>query len=361
MAWCRGSVQPRFCGGCAPQKRFFGGLTRRGGGGDASGQEQRWRLAGLTIQPILPRGYAAFARSHPLPAYVRQAAWALLVCRTAVLGGHIQACPEGHVARVWDHSCRHRRCPPCAWLQVERWRATPKARLLAGDHYQVMFTMPDERRELWRAHVRALTTLLGATGHATLVALLGDAQSLGARPGLIAARHTWRQPLVLPPHRHGRVTGGGLTAEGQGRAARNGFLRPVRVVMAVFRGKLLQAIDTAVHQGQLTRPAGMPPGPWDNLRNQLGRRQWNVYIRERYPYGEGVLTYLARYIRGGPLANQRLVACARGEGSFRSRRHGEGTGPAPRGVMTLPREAFIRRDLLHVPVPGTRVVRAYGV
>jgi hypothetical protein len=44
------------------------GLTRRGGGGDASGQEQRWRMAGLTIQQILQRGYAAFERSHPLPA-----------------------------------------------------------------------------------------------------------------------------------------------------------------------------------------------------------------------------------------------------------------------------------------------------
>jgi Putative transposase len=55
------------------------------------------------------------------------------------------------------------------------------------------------------------------------------------------------------------------------------------------------------------------------------------------------------------------VACAKGEVSVWSRRHGEGTGPAPRGVMTVPLEAFIRRYLRHVPVPGTRVVRAYGV
>jgi hypothetical protein len=315
-------------------------------------------MAGLTIQQILQRGSAAFERSHPLPAYVRKAAWALLVCRTAVLGGHLQACPEGHGERLWYHSCRHRRCPPCAWLQVERWLATQKARLLACDHDHVIFTMPDELRELWLANVRAMTTLLCATVHETRVERLGDAKYLGARPGIIAARHTWSQTLVLHPHLHGVVTGGGLTAEGQWRAVRHGFLLPVRVVMAVFRGKLLQAIDTAVHQGQLTRPAGRHPWPWDNLRNKLGRRKWDVYIRERYPYGEGVLTYLARYIRGGPLANQRLVACAKGEVSFWYRRHGEGTGPAPRGVMTVPLEAFIWRYLLHVPVPGTRVVRA---
>jgi Transposase zinc-binding domain len=57
-------------------------------------------MAGLTIQQILQRGYAALERSHPLPAYVRRAAWALLVCRTAVLGGHVQRCPEGHCERI---------------------------------------------------------------------------------------------------------------------------------------------------------------------------------------------------------------------------------------------------------------------
>jgi hypothetical protein len=41
----------------------------------------------VTIQQILQEGYTAFARGSPLPACVRRAAWALLVCRTAVLGG----------------------------------------------------------------------------------------------------------------------------------------------------------------------------------------------------------------------------------------------------------------------------------
>jgi hypothetical protein len=71
-------------------------------------------VAILTVQQILQQGYAAFERSHPLPAYVRKAVWALLVCRTAVLGGHVQSCPDGHVERIWYNSCRHRLCPPCA-------------------------------------------------------------------------------------------------------------------------------------------------------------------------------------------------------------------------------------------------------
>jgi hypothetical protein len=86
-------------------------------------------MAQVTVQQILQQGYAGFERSHPLPGYVRKAVWALLACRTARLGGHIQACPEGHVERVWYNSCRHRLCPPCAWRQVERWLVRQKARL----------------------------------------------------------------------------------------------------------------------------------------------------------------------------------------------------------------------------------------
>ena len=131
-----------------------------------------------------------------------------------------------------------------------------KARLLACDHYHVIFTLPAELRGLWLVNVKVMPELLFATVRATLYELLGDAKYLGAQPGLIATRHTWSQTLVFHPHLHGLVTGGGLTEEGEWRAVRNGFLLPVRVVMAVFRGKFLAALDTAVHEGTLTLPDG---------------------------------------------------------------------------------------------------------
>ena len=49
-----------------------------------------------TIQSILLIGYAAYEKMHLLPDFVREAAHCLMVCRTAVLGGHTQACPDGH-------------------------------------------------------------------------------------------------------------------------------------------------------------------------------------------------------------------------------------------------------------------------
>jgi len=245
----------------------------------------------LTLQTILELGYAAYEQSHAVPDHVRRAVWALLACRTALLGGHVQACPEGHIERVWYNSCRHRMCPQCAWLQVERWLARQKARLLACEHYHVIFTVPHDLNDLWLANVAVMTRLLFASVHDTLLTLLGDPKYLGATPGIIATLHTWSQTLLLHPHIHCVVTGGGLNESGQWVAVGNGYLLPMRVVRALFRGKLLAAIRQGVVQGTLQLPAGQRRQPVENLLNKLGRTKWNVHIRERYPHGQGVLIY----------------------------------------------------------------------
>jgi hypothetical protein len=166
---------------------------------------------------------------------------------------------------------------------------------------------------------------------------------------------------VLHPQVHCLVTGGGLTAAGEWRVVRNGFLLPVRVVMAVFRGKLRPAIARGMRGGQLTLPVGMAIWPWANRRHKLGRQQGHVHSRERYPHGEGGRTYVAWYIRGGPLANTQVVACAPGPVRFWSRINGAGASHGRRGLITVSSAEFLRRDLRHVPDPGTRVVRSDGL
>jgi hypothetical protein len=320
----------------------------------------------VTLQQIFQDAYPAYEQTHPLPTHVRRAARAIIQCRTAALGGHVQACPDGHVARIWYNSCRHRSCPQCASLQTERWLAVQRARLLACDHYHVIFTLPHDLKPLWLANVPVMTTLLFQAVRDTLCMLLADPQYLGAQPGILATLHTWSQTLVLHPHVHCLVTGGGLSPEGPWKAVRNGFLLSVRVIMAVFRGKMLHAIRQAYAREDLMLPEGMRPQPFLNLLTRLGhprKTKWNVHIRERYRHGAGVVTYLARYLRGGPIKNARLVAWDGERVTFRYRaRPEEGdAGPAAPQRMTLSVGDFLQRWLLHVPVPQTRVVRSYGL
>ena len=171
---------------------------------------------------------------------------------------------------------------------------------------------------------------------------------------------------MLHPHLHCLVTGGGLTPTGQWVAVRHGFLLPARVVMAVFRGKMLAAIRQTFARGALALPAAMRPQQLVNLLNRLGhprQTKWNVRIMERYRHGAGVVTYLARYLRGGPIKNARLVAWDGERVTFSYRPHAEDTdgGKAAPQRMTLPVADFLQRWLLHIPVPQTRVVRCYGL
>src|SRR5215470_18309197 len=110
----------------------------------------------------------------------------------------------------------------------------------------------------------------------------------------------------------------------------------------------------------------MRPQPFLNLLNRLGhptKTRWNVHIMERYAHGAGVVTYLARYLRGGPLKNARLVAWDGDRVTFTSRARQEEAAGARPGLqqMTLPVADFLQRWLLHVPVPQTRTVRGYGL
>jgi hypothetical protein len=151
-------------------------------------------MALVTLQTIFQDAFPAYEQTHPLPAHVRRAARAIMQCRTAALGGHVQGCPDGHMSRIWYNSCRHRSCPQCAYLQTERWLALQQARLLGCDHSHIIFTLPHDLNPLWLANVPVMTTLLFQAVRDTLTDLLAAPKYLGAQPGMIAALHTWVKP-----------------------------------------------------------------------------------------------------------------------------------------------------------------------
>jgi len=323
-------------------------------------------MALVTLQTIFQDAFPAYEALHPLPAHVRKAARAIMQCRTAALGGHIQACPDGHVSRIWYNSCRHRSCPPGASLQTERWLALQRARLLACDHSHGIFTLPHALNALWLANVPVMTTLLLQAVRDTLGTLLTDPKYLGAQPGIIAALHPWSQTLVLHPHGHCLVTGGGRTPTGHWVAVRNGFLWPARGVLAVLRGKMLAAIRQTFARGELSLPEPMRPHQLLNRLHRLGHPHttpWNVRIMERSRHGAGVVTSLARSLRGGPIKNARLVAYDGDRVTLTSRAREEEppSGSPLRQRMTFATGDLLQRWLLHVPAPQARVVRCYGL
>jgi hypothetical protein len=317
-------------------------------------------ILAATIQSILRMGWLSFERNHPLPGYVRDAVSDLLACRTAALGGHVQGCPDGHFIRHWYNSCKNRLCPQCAYILVERWLEKQKARLIGTNHYHVIFTIPHQLNDIWLLNVKIMTDILFRATRDTLFDFIEDERHVGGTPGLISSLHTWSQTLILHVHLHCLVTGGALGKDGIWRHSKRSSFLPFKAVMVKYRGKLLALIDAAIDRGEIQLPAGMNRQQWVNLRNKLGRKvKWNVNFRERYKDGQGVAIYLARYLRGGPISNHRIVSCDDKEVTFTYRVNGKTSNQ--KSIMSLPISQFIQRYLLHVPVPYKKRVHHYGL
>ena len=310
-----------------------------------------------TLQGILQAHFAAFQSKHKLPKRIRDAAGAIMSCRTAAMGGHVERCPEGHAERVWYNSCKHRSCPKCGHLPTERWIEKQKARLLACGHHHVIFTVPPELHALWRYNRERMMDVLFHCVRDTLFVLLGDERYGGLVPGLLCSYHSWGRDQGYHPHLHCLVTAGGRGKAGAWVPAKKANLLPYLVVRDLYRGKMIAAVRGALHSGELVLPPDLPEFRLENTLNRLGRAPWNVEIRERYPHGEGVLIYLARYIRGGPIADSRIVSFDSSSVVFKYLDHRDNTMKE----MLLSPDDFLLRVLQHVPPPRKKMVRHYGL
>ena len=198
----------------------------------------------------------------------------------------------------------------------ERWLQRTQARLIECAHWHVIFTIPHQLNVLWQLNTPVMMDALFAAARDTLLELLEDPRHLGAQAGIQLALHTWNRALDLHPHIHALVSDGGMCEGGWVTPRRSHFL-PAKVVMLLFRGKLLDALRTLHRRGQLRLPDAMSPERFVSLLNRLGRKlKWNVRVCSRYAHGRGVSLYLARYVKGGPYRNTQIVRASHAEVCF---------------------------------------------
>ena len=317
----------------------------------------RYRGMVSVIQAVFREHFAAYSGAHRLPLRVLKAGEAIKECRTAALGGHVQRCPEGHVERVWYNSCKHRACPVCAFLETKKWVHKQIGRLLDCDYYHTIFTIPWELNILWAYNRRMFTNLLFTAAWESLKELLADEKYLGALPGALASFHSWTQTLRVHPHAHLLVTGGGMTPDGRWVRSQDEFLLPSRVLSAKFKGKFLALLRQAVEKEKLTLPPALSVQQGLNLFNKLGRSKWHVMIMPPYRHGRGVIQYLGRYVRGGPVSNRRVTAD--GDEAIRLRYKDPTRTQTLSMRLTIPE--FLGRLLRHIPETGAHLNRAYGL
>ena len=208
------------------------------------------------LADIFRRYGEAYLATHALTPAQRKAAWAILHCRTAALGGHREWCPACGFQRYTYHSCRNRHCPKCQSADTAAWVAARQEELLPVPYFHDVFTLPHEFNPLILYSQRNQRALLGLLFDATAQTLLAFGQSdLGGKVGFTLVLHTWDQRLRAHFHLHCLIASGALSNDGsRWIAGGRQFLFPVHGLSKMFRGKYLDGLAELLRRGQLDLP-----------------------------------------------------------------------------------------------------------
>ena len=302
-----------------------------------------------TVIEVLRRFLPKFLRGFPaLDKAKRRAIWAITHCRTAVMGGHLDACEAGCTREFHFHSCNHRSCPQCGREQTAKWVERELGKRVGAPYFMVTFTLPEELRGLFftKAAKEIYDVFFGAAADA-LSDVLANPRWLGAQTsGHTAILHTWNQRLHFHPHLHCIVPGAGIDAYGRVVTVKNAnFLVPQPVLRREFRAAFRAhlAVVAAEH------------GPFQ-LDEAVWEKDWGVHLQ---PFGDGTraIQYLGRYVCRGSIGDSRIIGIEEGQVSFRWK--DRANGGAER-VEKLDGVEFVTRYLRHVLPKGMRAIRQYG-
>ncbi len=322
------------------------------------------RPSGLEVADIFRQLGPAYRRTHDerLSRGQRRVMSAIERCRTAALGGHVEACDTCGHQRIAFNSCRNRHCPKCQSMARVQWLEDRQAELLPVEYFHVVFTLPESVAAIAHQNKAVVYDILFQASAETLRLIAADPKHLGAEIGFIAILHTWGQNLLHHPHLHCVVPGGGLAPDGQRWiACRPGFFLPVRVLSRLFRRLFLERLQQAFDGGKLAFFSGLAalrdPRAFAAHLGPARLVEWVVYAKPPFGGAEQVLQYLGRYTHRVAISNHRLVELADGKVRFhwKDYRH-----DSRNKVMHLDGQEFIRRFLLHVLPPGFQRIRHYG-
>jgi hypothetical protein len=307
---------------------------------------------------------AAYREAHKLPYEQLRVMRAIEVCRTAVLGGHLEKCDGCDFTRNAYNSCRNRHCPKCQGAERAKWLEERKAELLPVEYFHVVFTLPEAMAEIAFYNKETVYGILFRATSETLLTIARDPKHLGAEIGFFAILHTWGQNLLHHPHLHCVVPGGGLSPD-QERwiSCPPGFFLPVRVLSELFRRLFLEYLEDAFYKNQLRFPGSIEPlrgvFVFDALLRSHEERNWVVYAKPPFGGPQRVLEYLGRYTHRVAISNHRLLSLEDDRVTFQWKDYRSEHREKSK-TMTIEADEFQRRFLIHTLPTGFQRIRHYG-
>ena len=278
----------------------------------------------------------------------------ILNCHTAKLGGLDYVCDGCQRHYPSYHSCRHRHCPQCQQQAGQAWIDQRLQSALPVPYFHLVFTLPHELNGWAQLHPEVIYHLLFQCAWHTLDDYSQRNKQLQGQLGMTAALHTWGQSLSQHIHLHCLIPGGALDHQQHFVTSRRDYLYPHRVLMKLFRGKMVRALRQAWSAGKLSRITR--PHDVDDTLDALMKKDWVIHTKPHLNQATTVVRYLARYTHRTAISLSRIVAVDTRTVSFRWQDYRD----QQQKVMTLDGVEFLRRFLLHILPKGLMRIRHYG-
>ena len=265
-------------------------------------------------------------------------------CRTAALGGHIDACNDCGNISISYNSCRNRHCPKCQGKNRDDWIQARTTELLPVPYFHVVFTLPDSLNSLAIHNPKLVYDLLFESAWETLKTF---GKNKGVQSGMIAVLHTWGQNLSLHPHLHCIVPGGGVDKNGKWQNIRSdgNFLFSVRALSKVFRAKFCEKLKEK------------SPLDYVKIQQQLWEKQWVVFAKKPFGNAQSVVEYLGRYTHKIAISNNRIQNIDNENVTFKYKDYKQN---GSKKYMAFSHGEFIRRFAMHILPKRFVKIRHYG-
>ncbi len=294
----------------------------------------------------------AYIESHPMPLEHYKIMNAIVICRTAALGGHIEICDSCGKEQNSYNSCRNRHCPKCQALTKTRWLEARQAELLPIPYFHNVFTLPHELNLVILYNKKIMLDILFRAVSATLNEFAENPKSRykeGGKIGFTSILHTWDQKLRDHFHLHCVIPAGYLSHDGKRWVhSKKNFLFSVKALSKVFRGKFIEQMKKAFQQNDLIFPGKIADIGTDagfrKLKKQLFSKEWVVYSKQPFGGPKQVLEYLGRYTHRVAISNNRILDMGNDTVTFSYK---DRKNDNAKITMPLNANEFIRRFLLH--------------
>mgnify|MGYP002631038030 CR=1 FL=1 len=272
-------------------------------------------------------------------------------CRTAVLGGHEEACDNCGTMRYSYNSCGDRHCPKCQAAKQAFWIDDLTQNTLPIKHYHIVFTVPHHLNVICLHNQRMYYTLIFSAVWNVLRSF--GYSHFGVESGAVAVLHTWGQNLSLHPHIHCIVPAAGYTLDGQwiniGHSGK--YLYSVHQLSQAFKGKFLDSLKRALRrQNELSL--------FNDKIQQAYNTRWVVNCEPSLASADHVVKYLGQYTHRVAITNQRILNIANERVAFLAKDYRDG---GIKKSITLDGHEFLRRFTLHILPARFVKIRRYGI